>query len=162
MKRSAPGDLFTPRMRKRFRYDDLETDQTAYNDEQDEDVTKLRSPSPQSTMRRYVREVLEMLNRVEYQVDYLQEEREETRIKHEKDVERYQDRIDGLEEEVLYQQSIIDVISDDVERLEQETEGHKKDIEEFMEREHRDTVARKKRIAVLKDQITELVDNANL
>ncbi|KAG1840041.1 hypothetical protein F4604DRAFT_1940322 [Suillus subluteus] len=162
MKRSAPEDPFTPRMRKRFRYDDLEMDQTAYNDEQDEDVTKLRSPSPQSIMRRHVREVLEMLNRVEYQVEYLQEECEETRIKHEKEVERYQDRIDGLEEEVRYQQAIIDVISDDVERLEEETEGQKKDIEEFIEREHRDTAARKKRIAVLKDQITELVENANL
>ncbi|KAG1830505.1 hypothetical protein DFJ58DRAFT_848438 [Suillus subalutaceus] len=162
MKRSAPEDLFTPKMRKRFRYDDLEMDQTAYNDEQDEDVTTLRSPSPQSTMRRHVREVLEMLNRVEYQVDYLQEEREETRIKHEKEVERYQDRIDGLEEEVRYQQAIIDVISADVERLEEETEGQKKDVEEFIERELRDTVARKKRVAVLKDRITELVDNANL
>ncbi|KAG1846972.1 hypothetical protein DFJ58DRAFT_730302 [Suillus subalutaceus] len=162
MKRSAPGDHFTPTMRKRSKYDDLQTDQTVDNDELDEDVTQLRSPSPQSIMGRHVREILEMLSRVESQVEYLQEEREEILRAHEKDVERYEDRIDVLDEEVRYQQAVIDVMSNDVDRLEEETAGQKKEIEEFIEQARRDTVARNNRLAALKDQIIGLVENAKL
>ncbi|KAG1867650.1 hypothetical protein F4604DRAFT_1927434 [Suillus subluteus] len=162
MKRSAPGDHFTPTMRKRSRYDDLQIDQTVDNDELDEDVTQLRSPSPQSIMGQRVREILEMLSRVESQVEYLQEEREEILRAHEKDVERYEDRIDMLDEEVRYQQAVIDVISNDVDRLEEETAGQKREIEEFIQREHRDTVARNNRLAAFKDQIIGLVENVKL
>ncbi|KAG2031220.1 hypothetical protein BDR03DRAFT_986554 [Suillus americanus] len=160
-KRHASEVLSMSKLSKRIRHDVL-VDKTLYRDEQDQDITKMRTPSPQSTTRQNVLELLEMLDRVQYQAKHLQEEHEETRMRHEEEVERYRDRIDSLDEEVCYQQTIIDVISEDIDRLEEETERQTKEIEELLEREYCDTIARKDRVEVLKDHITQLIDGANL
>ncbi|KAG1827851.1 hypothetical protein DFJ58DRAFT_849321 [Suillus subalutaceus] len=124
----------------------------SYNDQ---DVAQLRSPSPNSCTAQYARELLEMLERVDHQVEYLQEERERTRIRHEEEVERYRDRIDTLEEEVMYQKALLDVTSEDVDRLEVETVKQKENIKAILEYAHGDAVERQICIEELKDRIIQ-------
>ncbi|KAG1859397.1 hypothetical protein C8R48DRAFT_774735 [Suillus tomentosus] len=116
--------------------DEIKIDETTYKHHEDNSISPVRSPTPQSHMCQNVREVLEMLDRVQYQVTYLRLECEEARIAHEAEVERYRDRIEILEDELHYRQVIIDIISDDVNQLEEQMEGQRKHIEELMKREH--------------------------
>ncbi|KAG2045934.1 hypothetical protein BDR06DRAFT_1015172 [Suillus hirtellus] len=159
--RGTKEDSSTSRMIKRIR-DEIEIDETTYEHDEDNFVSPVRSPTPKSHMRQNVREVLEMLDRVQYQVTYLRREREEARIAHEAEVERYRDRIEILEDELRYRQVIIDVISDDVDQLEEQMEGQRKHIEELMKREHHQRIARNERITLVKHLITGLADTANL
>ncbi|KAG2045773.1 hypothetical protein BDR06DRAFT_1046548 [Suillus hirtellus] len=120
------------------------------------DVPHSGSPTPQSIMRRDMQELLEIVDRLRHQVSYLQQEREEVRREHESQVERYRTRIDLLEDEVLYRQTIIDVISDDVDRLEEETEQQQKELNDIMERERLNAIARNERNQFLQDVVSGL------
>ncbi|KAG2108236.1 uncharacterized protein F5147DRAFT_652956 [Suillus discolor] len=157
----AQEDLSTSRMIKHIR-DEIQIDKTMYMHEQDDSVPLVRSPSPQSHMCQYVHELLEMLDRVQYQVTYLKRDQEEVCIAHQAEIEWYRDRIDLLKEELRYRQVTIDVISEDVDQLEEQTAGQWKKIEQLMKCKHQEAITRNERINLVKDLITGLADTANL
>ena len=177
-KRPAEDSTSTSGALKRCKYE-IESDETPHvvcnnppsfsstisnitqNDE-GEGTPNRRSPSEMSTIEPYIQELQEMLDHAERQVHDLKREREQILEEHGIEVDGYRDRIADLEDEVSYQQVTIDVMSDDVDRLERETQEQRNDIEELMEREHGTTVARNEGIRLLKDIITGLADSADL
>ncbi|KAG2336387.1 hypothetical protein BDR05DRAFT_1005923 [Suillus weaverae] len=84
--------------------------ETTYNDQRDDDVTCLGTPSPESTTRHI------MWKKLEDKRIRDEEELEQTLIKHEED------------------KANLDVLSEDVDRLEADTERQKKEIEDLMDR----------------------------
>ncbi|KAG2124395.1 uncharacterized protein EDB93DRAFT_1110654 [Suillus bovinus] len=160
-KRPAEDSTSTSGALKRCKYE-IESDETPHVNDEGEGTPNRRSPSEMSTIEPYIQELQEMLDHAERQVHDLKREREQILEEHGIEVDGYRDRIADLEDEVSYQQVTIDVMSDDVDRLERETQEQRNDIEELMEREHGTTVARNEGIRLLKDIITGLADSADL
>ncbi|KAG2045918.1 hypothetical protein BDR06DRAFT_977861 [Suillus hirtellus] len=107
----------------------------------DDDVTNIRSPSPNALITQYTRGLLELVEAMDFEVKRLrdkqseyEEERERARIHHEQEVERYCDRIDALEDELRYQRVLVEVTTGEVDQLNDELEQQKTHIREVLER----------------------------
>ncbi|KAG1836490.1 hypothetical protein C8R48DRAFT_782933 [Suillus tomentosus] len=135
----------------------------------EDDGMQIRSPSPHSIAAQYGRELLEMLDRVQHQVEVLQDEisltkedRERTCIKYEEELERYRDRIDTLEEQATYQKAVMEVTEEEVDMLEGETEHIRRKLREVVECVHGDVTGKTISIEGLKSRIIAIVDHAYL
>ncbi|KAG1810625.1 uncharacterized protein BJ212DRAFT_1484204 [Suillus subaureus] len=113
-------------------------------------------------MREHTYMLLKTLKRVEYDVEYLdanqfqdREELEEMHMKHLQEVEelwrkhdeelkRQCECIDALEEEVQFQQVMLNVLNNNVEQLDADTDHHKKDIDVFISQGVQDGIEHRK------------------
>ncbi|KAG2108204.1 uncharacterized protein F5147DRAFT_652926 [Suillus discolor] len=115
---------------------EIKIDGTTYKDEEDLDIANLQSPTLQSIMHQDMQELQVMLDHVWYQRNYLQWECKEVQRWHKEQVEQICSYIDLLEEEVHYWQTIIHIISDDVDHLKEETEQQWKEIDVGIKQMH--------------------------
>ncbi|KAG2081947.1 uncharacterized protein F5147DRAFT_660651 [Suillus discolor] len=150
------------------------------SDDKEKELNDLGSASQERTIKEYAYTLLEMLERLEYDVENSEadwfrdkkefeethirhlQEIEELRMMHHDELEQYQDRIDELEEDVRYKQDIIDVLTNDVSRLEEENDRHRTDIDRMIEHSVQDGIARRVSFSALKDTVIACFDKADL
>lgn len=135
------------------------------------------SADEERTMKELAYALLEALERMEYDVENMEEEmcrdREEAddirarhfremddmRMVHDAALEQHQHYIDELEEDVRYKQAMIDCLTEDVERLEEDTDRERKVIDRMIEHSVQDDIARRESVTAVKDTIVKLFDN---
>ncbi|KAG1868958.1 hypothetical protein DFJ58DRAFT_723371 [Suillus subalutaceus] len=101
------------------------------------------SSKNQCNMREHAYELLETLEQIEYHINYLEADRvrdteeledtcmthfqeiEELGIKHDKELQRYHERINALEDEMRHQQEMLNVLNNNVEQLQEENRSSK-------------------------------------
>ncbi|KAG1760689.1 hypothetical protein EV702DRAFT_1207740 [Suillus placidus] len=141
-KRRSDGSPSPGRMNKRSRLYALD------HDAEDCVRSPSRSPSPGSVtsesayqMRKTIKDLEEYVERLEEHVDHIEEGRQRDRerrnrmrVHHKLEVKHQHDRIEDLEEDVRYQQTLLDRSYKDAERLEAEAESNRKTIHELIER----------------------------
>ncbi|KAG2045838.1 hypothetical protein BDR06DRAFT_977920, partial [Suillus hirtellus] len=143
-KRAAETDLTPTKPSKRMRVG-LEWAERRLNKQ---NVLNLDgAASEESTMKEWAYALLEELERMEYKVENMEaemsrdreevdeirarhlDEMDDIRIVHDAELQQQQEHIDELEEDVRYKQAMIDFLTQDVERLEEDTDRQRKDID---------------------------------
>jgi DNA repair exonuclease SbcCD ATPase subunit len=147
------------------------------------------TPGSPSQPDHYPTELVPLIERLEAHVKYLEEDRrrdrqelqkttekyeatlqamrdkhhveiEDMKSKHDEDLQRYRNRIQDLEDEVQYNNNILELRKEDVERLEEETDRQRHDIEELVGLRLQDDRARISLLFGMKDKIIDLIDDA--
>ncbi|KAG1718067.1 hypothetical protein EDB19DRAFT_1838652 [Suillus lakei] len=142
-KRPADEDL-DPRDSKRVR-DDSESDDDSIND------AYVLHHLDAASLRR-------MIESLSFRVECLENEKKKDR----EELQRSRDRILDLEDEVDYKTTMLDIATEDVERLEAEAARHREQDCEDIATGLRYAQERAESIALLKDQIVELIENVKL
>lgn len=108
-----------------------------------------------------------MLDRVQDQVAFIQdalrgcnEERESACITYEEELERYRDRIDSLEEQAIYQKTVMDVTDEEIDIMEGETETMRRKLREVVEFVQGDVIGKNMSVSVWKNRIIDIIDLA--
>ncbi|KAG2108273.1 uncharacterized protein F5147DRAFT_652987 [Suillus discolor] len=130
----------------------------------DDDAMQPRSPSSHSIATQYTCELVEMLDHIQDQVVFLQDElcgcnkeHERTCIHYEEELKRYRDCIDSLEEQAIYQKTVMDVTDEEVDILEGEMEMMRRKLWEVVELVQADIIERNISIKVLKICLLNIV-----
>lgn len=91
---------------------------------------------------------METMNHLQYLVQRLQKDR----IRDRAALQRSQARIRSLEEDANYKSVMLDVLSEDVDRLEAETECQQREIRWLLDRRVGDDTGRPESVAFMKDE----------
>ncbi|KAG2031216.1 hypothetical protein BDR03DRAFT_986550 [Suillus americanus] len=84
----------------------------------------------------------------------------EAQLKHEAEIKTYQAWIDELQATVERQKAMLGIINDDINHIQAQTDGERRELESFIERRILDTKYSLEELDIVKDRISDLLVNA--
>jgi hypothetical protein len=106
-------------------------------------------------MAQYAAGLLETIDRLECEVKHMGVDR----IRNQAELQQSRRRISTLNEDIAYKNVMLDVLGEDVDRLEAESKCQKEEIERLTDIMSRDEHARGEYVEFMKEEIIALIDN---